>query len=105
AVTVRVLSSAWPLRDEGVKEQIYYKFAGWLSSTESLLGRHEVVLRVRVDRAAATELGDYVAARDEVRETVISENVEREYAALIAQEANRSMEFTNTITLSFDLNE
>ncbi|MGF3057336.1 SCO6880 family protein [Microbacterium sp. YY-01] len=105
SASVRVISSAWPLRDEGVKEQIYHKFAGWLSSTESLAGLHEVTMRVRVDRAAATELADYVASRDEVRETTISEEVQREYATLIAQEANRSMEFTNTITLSFDLAE
>lgn len=102
SVTIQVRSTAWMLRDEGKKEGTYYGFASWISSLETMKGLTEATLRVRVDRAATTELADYAAAREAVRETPISEQLEHEYAELIRAEASRSMEFTNYITLTFD---
>src|SRR5690625_1526204 len=59
SLTIQVRSSAWMLRDEGKKEGTYYGFASWISSLETMKGLTEAALRVRVDRAATTELADY----------------------------------------------
>ncbi|MGC0252150.1 SCO6880 family protein [Pseudactinotalea sp. Z1748] len=102
SVTMQVRSTAWMLRDEGKKEGTYYGFAAWISSLETMKGLTEANLRVRVDRAGTTELTDYAAAQGAVRKTRVSDQLEQEYAELIRTEANRSMEFSNYITLTFD---
>lgn len=103
AVTIRVKSAAWMLRDEGRKEAAYWGLATWMSQLESIPGMVEAALTVRVDRAPTTELADYVEARDQVRDIEISDRLKLEYAALITQESTRAMDFSNSIRMVFDL--
>ncbi|MBP2437904.1 SCO6880 family protein [Microbacterium amylolyticum] len=103
AVTIRIRSSAWMLRDDTRKAEVYNGFGGWLSSLEGMPALTEANLCVRVDRAPSTELAEHAARRDEERKTVISDELQREYDWLVATEQARSMEFTSTITLSFDV--
>lgn len=103
SVTVEVKAPAWLLRDESAKLAIYDSFGAWLSSLEGLAGLTEADLRVRVDRAPSTALIEYAMERDEARTTQVSEEVTREYDWLASTEQARSMEFTSTITATFDV--
>lgn len=102
ALTITVSSQAWKLLDAGKKEAAYEGFTAWMSSLETMPGLVEAVVRVRVDRAAATELVDYVKDRELRYEPNISDELRNEYYSLITSEGSRSLEFGNTITLAFD---
>lgn len=105
SVTIRVRASAWMLRDDSKKIAVHGGFGSWLSGLEGLPGLTEVDLRVRVDRAPSTELVEYAARRDEERESVVSDAVQKEYDWLVATEQARSMEFTSTITATFNVRQ
>lgn len=103
AVTIRVKATAWLLRDDSHKTAAYLGFGGWMSSLEGMPGFHESVLRVRVDRAPSTELVEYARQRDEEEEITVSDELKREYDWLAAAEQARSMEFTSTVMVTFDV--
>ncbi|SDL93958.1 SCO6880 family protein [Microbacterium azadirachtae] len=102
AVTVKVGSRAWALRDKGTQEAAYDGFVEWLSSLENLPGVRETTIRLRVDRASSTQLKDYLVAREDEFGPQVSAELREQYWALTQAASKRSMGFTNYITLTFD---
>lgn len=102
AVTLRVKATAWLLRDDSHKAAVYQGFGGWMSSLEGMPGLDEAVLRVRVDRAPSTELIEYARQRDDEFPAPVTAELKQSYDWLAAAEQARSMEFTSTITVSFN---
>lgn len=108
SVTVTVKSTAWELRDGSNRDAAYRGLVDWFSGLQTIEGLQEATLRVRVDKAATTDLADYADTRDaELAESrvpgTVDDAVRQEYAKLIAQGARQAMAFTNTITLTFHL--
>lgn len=101
--SVDVLSSAWPLLDEGVQQAAYDGFVGWMSGLEAVPGLVDATARIRVDAKPADELARYAQQRDQDVPASVSEAVRTEYDALITAGAARSMQFTNTVTVTCDL--
>jgi hypothetical protein len=102
AVTVRVGSRAWALRDKGTQEAAYDGFVEWLSSLENMPGVRETTIRIRVDRASSNELRDYLVVRQNEHDPQVSAELREQYWALTQAASKRSMGFTNYITLTFD---
>jgi len=102
AVTVKVGSRAWALRDKGTQEAAYDGFVEWLSSLESLPGVRETTIRIRVDRASSNELRDYLVVRQNEHDPQVSAELREQYWSLTQAASKRSMGFTNYITLTFD---
>ena len=102
AVTVKVGSRAWALRDKGTQEAAYDGFVEWLSSLENLPGVRETTIRIRVDRASSNELRDYLVVRQNEYDPQITAELREQYWALTRAASKRSMGFTNYITLTFD---
>ena len=101
--SVDVLSSAWPLLDEGVQQAAYDGFVGWMSGLEAVPGLVDATARIRVDAKPADELARYAAERDRTDPSTVSPAARAEYDTLITAGADRSMQFTNTVTVSCDL--
>jgi len=102
SVTVRVGSRAWALRDKGTQEGAYDGFVEWLSSLENLPGLRETSIRIRVDRAASTELRDYLVDREYENQPQVSAELRHEYWTLTQAASKSSMGFANYVTLTFD---
>jgi hypothetical protein len=102
AVTVKVGSRAWALRDKGTQEAAYDGFVEWLSSLENLPGVRETTIRIRVDRASSNELRDYLVVRQNEYDPQVTAELREQYWALTRAASKRSMGFTNYITLTFD---
>ncbi|MFF1571411.1 SCO6880 family protein [Leifsonia sp. NPDC058292] len=102
AVTVKVGSRAWALRDKGTQEAAYDGFVEWLSSLENLPGVRETTIRIRVDRASSNELRDYLVVRQNEHDPQVTAELREQYWALTQAASKRSMGFTNYITLTFD---
>lgn len=102
AVTVKVGSRAWALRDKGTQEAAYDGFVEWLSSLENLPGVRETTIRIRVDRASSNELRDYLVVRENEHDPQVTAELREQYWALTQAASKRSMGFTNYITITFD---
>ena len=102
AVTVKVGSRAWALRDKGTQEAAYDGFVEWLSSLENLPGVRETTIRIRVDRASSNELRDYLVVRQNEHDPQVTAELREQYWALTQAASKRSMGFTNYITIAFD---
>ncbi|MGO4594844.1 SCO6880 family protein [Leifsonia sp. 2TAF2] len=102
AVTVKVGSRAWALRDKGTQEAAYDGFVEWLSSLENLPGVRETTIRIRVDRASSNELRDYLVVRQNEHDPQVTAELREQYWALTQAASKRSMGFTNYITITFD---
>jgi hypothetical protein len=102
SVTVRVNSRAWQMLDVHDKNHTYDGFVDWLASLEAP-GLVKTTARIRADSAPATSLAAYVADRDRQQPPIVSTAAQHAYDQLVEVGAKRSMEFTNTITLTYCL--
>lgn len=103
AITLELTTDAWPMLDSSAQEAAFDGFVGWMNSLDTLPGLVQLDARVRVDAAPTTELSEYVAARDSIMgdDHSITDSLRREYRELIQSGSNRSMAFTNQVTVTF----